>query len=156
MAGDSTDPSTWTDEQVAEYFKQHFNTPLSDNEQGMYAEWLDSASKEKGRDLSQDTADYDLPGYWKWSQSAVQTENERGHLTDQFKKPNHPTFSEESQYSGAPSAWGGTYQGGTWADDGSSYTPTAEMLRTTHSLDKLKAYMIQYEPDAKLNLDRVK
>jgi len=152
MADDSKDPSAWTDDQVADYFKQNFNTPLTDTERNKYQSWLDYQTGWNGSDPTHASDDYDMQGFWKkYGDTTIS-----GHFTDEFKKPNHPTFSEESQYSGAPSAWGGTYQGGTWADDGSSYTPSAEMLRTTHSLDKLKAYMSQYEPDVKLNLDRVK
>jgi hypothetical protein len=56
----------------------------------------------------QNTGDYDLQG--AYLANAQQAAN--GHLGDQWKKPNHVTFSDQSQYS-TPQM-----KGGTWAEDG--------------------------------------
>jgi len=59
--------------------------------------------------------DYDLKGYYnKYGASKVKGE---AHLTDEFKLPNHPTFSTESKYFNENTKM----QGGEW--DGDSYVP---------------------------------
>lgn len=66
-----------------------FTTPLRDDEQAGYNEW-------KNKNAPNDSgADYDLPGAFKDGLSPA----DNGHFSDKFKKPNHPTFSNESQYS---------------------------------------------------------
>jgi len=59
--------------------------------QGNYDKWRNSLPKNL-----QSTEDYDLQGYYKkYGDKAI---GANGHLTDEFKKPNHPTFSNESIY----------------------------------------------------------
>ena len=54
-------------------------------------------------------ADYDLRGAYKAGAGKDPTS---GHMTDQFKKPNHPTFSDQSQYAtGANRDRAGTWVG---------------------------------------------
>jgi hypothetical protein len=65
-----------------------YNTPLSDDEEKRFQEWKSQyASKDSGDD-------YDYRGAWK----AGLKPDARGHWPDLFKKPNHPTFSDESVY----------------------------------------------------------
>ncbi len=71
--------------------------------------------------------------------------DDRGHTTDKFKKPNHPTFSDESQYSGQNGN-----VGGHWGDDG-TFTPSNTNL-TQHTSAELQQYFKQNEPDTKLVL----
>ena len=73
-----------------------FDTKLNSNEENSYQFWKQSLPKQL-----QSEDDYDLRGYYK-EHGAEDTE---GHLTDKYKKPNHPTFSVESQY----------YKKGMWA-----------------------------------------
>jgi hypothetical protein len=76
-----------------------------------------------------------------------------GHLPDTFKKPNHPTFSNESQYSGKPDFYGGTAEGGKWLGDdqaGWSFQPSERMLQTTHNMEALRKYFDAVEPDSML------
>lgn len=48
--------------------------------------------------------DYDYRGYYN-KYNTLNPYASNGHLTDEFKKPNHPTFSIESRYySGQPYA----------------------------------------------------
>lgn len=55
-----------------------------------------------------DTQDYDLRGYYAAVQGRVPVGD--AHLPDTYKKPNHPTFSNESQYHGtATGAFGGQW-----------------------------------------------
>lgn len=66
-----------------------YNTKLSPDEEKQFQIWkAQNAPKDSG-------ADYDLRGAYK----AQLEKSDNGHWEDTFKKPNHPTFSEESQYS---------------------------------------------------------
>ena len=77
-----------------------FNTPLTPQESVKFAAWkAKNAPKDSG-------ADYDLHGAFK---AGVIADSVTGHWPDTFKKPNHPTFSVESQY--APFA---PHLAGTW------------------------------------------
>lgn len=54
---------------------------------------------------------YDLRGYWL-DKGNLNPEDERGHIGDTYKKPNHPTFSTYSKYyTGQPYAvdWNSDY-----------------------------------------------
>ena len=79
-----------------------------------------------------------------------------GHGSDLYKKPNHPTFSNESMYHNTPAPWGGKYEGGSWTKEGKRdvYTPSSTMLKYTHSLNNLRDYMSENEPNVKLNMDK--
>lgn len=85
------DPLDYTDQ---------YNTKLSADEEKAYRKW----AKEKGRE--RDTYDYDMRGAWKEGIDA----NEEGHFPDTYKKPNHPSFSDESQYHGKDG-----HKGGKWS-----------------------------------------
>lgn len=69
-----------------------------------------------------------------------------GHMGDIGKLPNHPTFSDESAFSGKK------VTGGHWANDGSSYTPSLDMVmgRNGASTKGLAGYMRIVEPNTKL------
>jgi hypothetical protein len=94
--------------------RDDYNTPLSADEQPAFDAW-------KAKNSPNDSGfDYDLPGAFK---AGFTRDNPDAHMGDQFKKPNHPTFSDQSQYAAnAPS------KAGTW--DGDTYVPrkTADAL----------------------------
>lgn len=73
------------------------------------------AAKKAGR--SGDVKDYDLRGAWLENPSSIAG---RGHLSDKWKKPSHPTFSSESVYSSKRTP------GGNWVKSGGgwSFTPS--------------------------------
>ena len=82
--------------------------------------------------------DYDLRGAWWTGEQA----DEGGHMTDRFKKPNHPTFSDQSQYS-SPAA-----PGGHWSDAGGG---KSVFWASPHNLQQsgmagLQHYFNQAEP----------
>lgn len=94
-----------------------------------------------------DLADYDLRG--AWLAGAAKADN--GHLPDTFKKPNHPTFSEESQYSGKDG-----YVGGKWKDVGGGkweYAPSQTNL-SFRSADELTDYFKKSDPTVSLARDK--
>lgn len=127
-----------------DYFRNNFNTPLTADEEWDFQEW---AAKEKAKGKLVGDDDYDIRGYWKSIKGKPLAE---GHGPDTYKKPNHPTFSDESIYHGTPAPDGSRYRGGHWGSD--SYTPSREMLKSTHDAERMKEYMKRVEPGVKLIL----
>lgn len=127
------------------YFASNFNTALSPENDAKFNRWLAAQSAQRGRDLSGDTTDYDLRGYWLnggWKDTGT------GHMPDTYKKPNHPTFSIESIYHGTPSPFGTQWQGGQWREG--TYQPSQHMLQHTHNWEALQQYMASVEPGVRL------
>jgi hypothetical protein len=106
-------------------YSDRYNTRLTPAEEARYQQWLVEQSRANGRDMSRDTYDYDLRGFFK---SGGKFDAESGHAGDRFKKPNHPTFSDQSQYHGVDG-----YQGGTWGGGQNgqpwTFTPSATNLQ---------------------------
>ena len=66
-----------------------YNTMLSPDQEEAFQAWkAHNAANDSG-------ADYDLRGAYL---ANMQRDPENGHMGDRFKKPNHPTFSDQSQY----------------------------------------------------------
>lgn len=127
-------------------FTAKYNTELSATEKAGFEGWAKRQSLAVGRDITKDLYDYDLQGWWKDNPN---TDLKGGHLTDQYKKPNHPTFSTGSQYSGVDGL-----QGGRWekSDDGSwAFAPGATNLQN-YSKDELTDYFSKVEPGNRLLL----
>ena len=140
-----------------QWFRDRFNTILSDENERRFHNWIAQGKQKYGVDLTGDLDTYDLRGYWLnggYTNEAFRAR--KGHAPDTFKKPNHPTFSNESIYHGKPSEYGGTWQGGVWSYDGTNdvFTPSAHMLQHTHPEPFLTNYMSRYEPKVKLVLPR--
>ncbi len=109
-----------------------YNTRLTPEEEAAFRIWA-----EKNPQLA-NTYDYDARGFWK-SGGAVA---ENGHGGDKWKKPNHPTFSNQSQYSGVDG-----YVGGSWGEHGPAWTFTpSETNLQNMSIDQLKNYFQKVEP----------
>ena len=126
-----------------QYFFERFNTELTPQETGDYAKWLADQATE-GKDRTNDQIDYDMKGFWKAGGEFAGN----GHGSDKFKKPNHPTFSDQSKYHGAQDESGQTYLGGTWgttAGEMDTYTPHPNMLATTHDAGAMQDYFKKYE-----------
>ena len=118
-------------------FTYMYNTKLSPKEE---LEFLDDANKNKyGLDL-RDLYNYDLRGYWKEAKEGKISPDERGHLTDRYKKPNHTTFSDQSIYSGVNG-----YSPGHWGND----WYRASIDNRTYPED-LQKYFEKNEPGFKL------
>lgn len=134
------------------FYTDNYNTDLSPKAEEKFQAWLKEQSKAKGRDMSKDLMDYDLRGFWK---SGAHAEEKSGHGPDTYKKPNHPTFSDESKYSGMLAPHGGNYMGGKWDkddDNNDTFTPSEHMMAHTHNRDTLKKYMAEREPNTILIL----
>lgn len=92
-----------------------YDTHLTSSEERRYKLAAAKANR------TNDTRDYDLRGAWKNNPKSL---NANGHLTDRYKKPNHPTFSVESKYSTSRNP------GGNWtkANGGWSFTPSKRQI----------------------------
>lgn len=65
-----------------------YDTKLSREDEVKYQVW-------KNKNAPNDSGeDYDLRGAYKEGM----TRSSNNHLSDKYKKPNHPTFSDESKY----------------------------------------------------------
>ena len=109
-----------------------YNTKLSPADEAAFQAWA------KANNRTRDMYDYDLRGAWK----AMAKQSANGHFPDTFKKPNHPTFSNESQY-----ALGPVLQGGQWGNG--TFAPGVTNLQF-HSPQELTEYMRSVEPDYRL------
>jgi hypothetical protein len=117
-------------------FTEQFNTKLSPEDEAKFQTWAKSLGSQGN------TYDYDLRGAFK--SGAGQAAN--GHFPDTFKKPNHPTFSDQSQYS-TPDTPGGHWEqqpDKTW-----SFTTSPYQLQH-HSAEDLQNYFKKVEPSNKL------
>lgn len=120
-------------------FTNEYNTKLSSEEEKEFQKW----AKEQGRE--RDLFDYDLRGAWKEMQSGSMQEDDRGHLGDKYKKPNHPTFSNQSIYSNDQNI------GGKWEERGGQtvFTPGRKLSKA--EADFLQRYFAEVEPGVVLN-----
>lgn len=67
----------------------NFNTVLSPKDESDFKGW-------KAKNAPNDSGeDYDLRGAFK---EGLKRDTKSQHWDDKFKKPNHPTFSDQSQY----------------------------------------------------------
>jgi hypothetical protein len=123
---------------MADDLTTQFNTALTPPEEAAFQKWARSLGPQGN------TRDYDLRG--AWLANAGRAGN--GHFPDTFKKPNHPTFSDESKYSSQ------ALPGGKWTQtpDGAwAFAPSQHVL-TQHGADVLQQYFAQQEPGSKLVL----
>lgn len=115
-----------------------YNTKLAPDQEAKFAAWA-KALGEQGSSY-----DYDLRG--AYSAGAGQAAN--GHFPDTFKKPNHPTFSDQSKYHTEQT------QGGKWEqqpDKSWSFTPSQYQLQQ-HTPEDLQSYFARVEKGNKLVL----
>lgn len=123
-------------------YSDKFNTELTPDEEAEFQAWAKENNRER------DSYDYDIRGAWKELKSGSMSEDERGHLGDKYKKPNHPTFSDQSVYNGKDGV-----AGGTWSEvDGKTVFTPGRML-SRREAEYLSDYFRSVEPDVKLNLD---
>jgi len=113
-----------------EDLSQQYNTQLSPEQEKAFQQ----------TPYARDTYDYDARGEFA---AGSNRDNPTGHGQDTFKKPNHPTFSTGSQYSGVDGN-----QGGQWTqnDDGTWTFAPSDTNLDMHSMDQLQKYMKAFEP----------
>jgi hypothetical protein len=120
-----------------------YDTPLSADEEKGYQGWKTKyAPNDSG-------ADYDLRGAYI---AGVTPDPKTGHFPDTFKKPNHPTFSDQSQYAREVDA---AQLGGHWEDpstglpdpEGGKFVPHAPEQHPVQPIDVVKGLGQQLLPD---------
>lgn len=121
-------------------YADRYNTKLTPQEEVLFNQWAAA----NGR--LQDSQDYDMRGAWKELVAGSIKQADNGHFPDTYKKPNHPTFSDQSIYHGVD----GNY-GGKWLEtpEGTTFQvgPTQETLWKPAQLQK---YFKEREPDIQL------
>lgn len=120
-------------------FTDKYNTQLTPKQEEAFMKWA-----EKNNRLG-DLYDYDMRGFWKNKSKFA----ENGHGSDMFKKPNHPTFSDQSIYHGVDG-----YTGGKWIEDknGVAFIPSSTSM---WDVPMLRNYFNKYEPDVTLVIPQI-
>lgn len=116
----------------------NYNTPLKPEQEKAFQAWA------KANPRLGNTYDYDARGFWLHGAQA----GANGHGADAWKKPNHPTFSDQSNYH-SPYTPGGSwkqieppsdqYGSGRW-----SFTPSPQNFKYQSPQD-LQAYWNKVE-----------
>lgn len=114
-----------------------YDTKLTPDEEADFQLWKKAyAPNDSG-------ADYDLRGAYK---AGVTPDPNDGHFPDTWKKPNHPTFSNESQYAkGADAAKAGHWEGDTFVPPPKNSTEAKKQL--LESQDRRNAGRIDQEKE---------
>lgn len=124
-------------------FSEKFNTKLSDADEQKFQQWAQENNKLR------DVYDYDIRGAWKEITSGTMQQADNGHLGDKYKKPNHPTFSTESMYSGKDGMVGGTW---TEDADGNFAFKASKTNMKFRSPEEMQRYFQRVEPGVKLSI----
>lgn len=120
-----------------------YDTALTPEQEKQYGAWTATESQRMGRDITRDVEDYDLRGLWQ-SQGGF---GDNGHAPDTYKKPNHPTFSDQSKYHGIDDN-----VGGHWDNVGEKDRFTPGPTNNFHfDRNKLQEYFDTREPGVLLN-----
>lgn len=127
-----------TEEFEEQDFTDQYNTQLTPEEEREFQAWAKAEGRER------DVFNYDLRGAWKELKSGTMSEDARGHLGDKYKKPNHPTFSNQSIYSTKEN------QGGHWSVENGQdvFVPGRELFAA--EANYLQQYFAEREPGVQL------
>ncbi len=137
-----------------DYYNENFNTPIPPELQKDWLDWVGKESKKTGRNILNDLSSYDMQGYWlnegrqNKSYEVNIPEKPSDHYPDTYKKPNHPTFSDDSIYHGQSG-----FIGGHWEQVGKKwkFTPSKTNL-SFNSPQRLFEYFRRTDPDSTLVL----
>lgn len=118
---------------TAKSSQSQYETKLSSGDEANFQKWkAQYAPKDSG-------VDYDLRGAYK---AGLKPSAENGHWPDTFKKPNHPTFSNESIYAKDAPEKAGSWNGDTYvppASKGSFDFSTAKPVAAPAASDSIPA-----------------
>lgn len=129
-------------------FSNLYNTQLDPIQELAYQKWVKEQSAQQGRDIGKDVQDYDLRGFFKNKESL----SSNGHGADTYKKPNHPTFSDQSIYNGVNGM-----QGGNWSNiNGVNTFKTSPINTIMYSPEQLQNYFDKVEPDSSIRFQNLK
>jgi hypothetical protein len=114
--------------------RKALDTKLNPLEEMIYRQWMQQIGHTRDKGFAVDDnftgENYDYRGYFR-KYGPVKL-GEQDHLTDEYKHPSHPSFSNESIY-GQPGTPGAPYAG-SW--QGETYTPS--LVRYIQSLRRPK------------------
>lgn len=120
---------------------KQYTTKLNPREEFEFRQWYKKLADKKGLNPDYDAEEhyYDYRGFWKnEDRYAILNDEPNAHFIDRYKKPGHPTFSNESIYSKGNTIGGDWVQdkNGNWLFNHSDYTKqykdkTKEYLRGT-------------------------
>ena len=121
-------------------FTDRYNTQLTPEEEAKFQQWA------KENNALGDLYDYDVRGAWKELTSGTMSKDARGHLGDTYKKPNHPTFSDQSIYHGKDG-----FVGGSWISAPNGQSVFFNPSNSTNMMPKsgLQGYMLYAESPEK-------
>ena len=89
-----------------------YNTGLTAAEDLQFNDWASRQRAQTQRDPLMDMRDYDMQGWWKKNGGMNAPDlKDVANLPDEFMKPNHLTFSDESKYHGVDGHFGGHWEG---------------------------------------------
>lgn len=128
--------------------KRLYNTSSNQFSNGGYTRWKDAIRAYKGIDPDMDRT-YDYEGFYKdnpreaWS---MLSENSSTHFTDKYKTVEHPTFSDQSKYSGIYSKYNPTgLRGGRW--DRNKFVMSPDLYKAPVSMDERMDYLASNEDE---------
>jgi hypothetical protein len=124
-------------------YRNKYNTTLNKRQTKKFNKWVEQESVAQKRDILMDLGAYDVQGFYK--SGDYKNRDNDGHGTDTYKKPNHPTFSNQSKYHGADG-----FYGGEWKPDG-AYQPSKQTLEL-YGEDYLRDQFLK-EPNRPEHLD---
>ena len=128
-----------------EQTRRLYTTKLTDNEERQFQDWYRRVAKYKNLNPNPDAVgqDYDYRGYWKNEDRETIFDDKKGHFTDKYKQPTHPTFSNQSMYSNNITPGGEWIKGkGTFLFKHNNYT--ARQAKRTHDylMDTGEGYIL--------------
>jgi hypothetical protein len=136
-----------------------YDTELSPSEEIAFNLWVNKQYPSKK--VEDVTKDYDLRGAWKEINKGSVKFDERGHLPDTYKKPNHITFSNESKYHSKETPGGVWYSKPIEGKNTNSKTeqwhfqPSAHNIKT-NGKENMVNYFKKFEPDVRLMFNEIK
>ena len=118
---------------------------------GGYLEWKKQIRRHKGLNIDGDNT-YDYKGFFEsdperaWS---MLNEDSDAHFIDKYKTVYHPTFSNQSIYSGVkhPEFNPNGLNGGTWSEDGHTFTMSDDLYSAPTSMDDRINYLMNNESE---------
>ena len=116
-------------------YRKKYNTKLAPDLEKEYKNFAADESLRRGRDITMDEGAYDVRGAWL-SMGQSNARFAPGHGSDKWKKPNHPTFSDESIYATKDNP------GGSWLIKDTFVVPKTNEFKGK----ALKRYMKKVEP----------
>lgn len=122
---DAKDNNEWSPNEIMPHTPEpvdpsHYETALTPEQETKFQDW-------KGKMAPKDSGeDYDLRGAFL---NNVTPNKDTGHWPDTFKKPNHPTFSDQSMYAGERPDLAGRWQGDVYIPP-LPITPIANLTNT--------------------------